>query len=412
MSAAKTTELSRSLGAALLDQCVSPFVRANTVPRRWRLASDAVMASSSRSTNLVNFGSDSFVEGLDVLANALRTEGGLTAEGFLEARKSIVTALENRLHGVANEIAKPGTLEVPIERPIFIVSQPRSGSTMLHRLLMSHPTFRGLRYWEVRYPVERLDGSLSQEAMIDIVQRQQDQQYEKVPALRRAHYRDAMMFEECHHLWEPTFLSANFIGRYRVPSYQAWFRTQDMTTSYRYHRRQLQHILARRSEVSAAQLVLKSPWYLWNLRELLSVYPDARVLLIHRDPADAVPSFCSLRSSELLVRGARTVNLQEIGSQYVDWLRDAQRSLANFKSIARPGSYIEMMYSDLLASPLVTLDKVLEFLNVEKTAESGSKARMWLEQNKQGQHGEHRYTLATYGLGPDDLRDLSGVAGR
>ena len=65
------------------------------------------------------------------------------------------SALVGRLltqHGFTEH---PEHADVPIERPIFVVGLPRTGTTALHRLLNADPRHQGLELWLTEYPQPR-----------------------------------------------------------------------------------------------------------------------------------------------------------------------------------------------------------------------------------------------------------------
>ena len=108
-----------------------------------------------------------------------------------------------------------------------------------------------------------------------------------VPEQGQAHKVMADAYEEDFFLLENDMVHMKlFIG---LGDYDYGRRTLDwdMVGPYRWHKRQLQILWAQRSE---ERWLLKCPWHLWNLRALLTVYPDAQVIQTHRGLADAIGS--------------------------------------------------------------------------------------------------------------------------
>src|SRR5262249_13248670 len=89
-----------------------------------------------------------------------------------------------------------------------------------------------------------------------------------------------------------SFLGTEFCSMFGVPSYQRWLRDQDLVPSYRLHRRFLQHL---QSHCPGERWVLKAPAHLLGLRALLAVYPDAGVIMTHREPLEVLASEASLQ---------------------------------------------------------------------------------------------------------------------
>ena len=102
-----------------------------------------------------NFGSESYLEGLRVLLESFQNEADLTPHGKVIARKMIVGALAGRLTSEAGFAKYPEHVNVPIERPIFVVGLTRTGSTALHRLLGADPAHQGAEMWLAETPQPR-----------------------------------------------------------------------------------------------------------------------------------------------------------------------------------------------------------------------------------------------------------------
>ena len=104
---------------------------------------------------------------------------------------------------------------------------------------------------------------------------------------------------ECVQITAHEFVSEEILGRYQVPSYAAWYAQADVRSAYRFHRAMLQHLQWR---CRRDRWVLKAPSHLPVLDALLDVYPDARIVLTHRDPLKILPSVASILYSTMWVR--------------------------------------------------------------------------------------------------------------
>ncbi|HET9565819.1 MAG TPA: sulfotransferase, partial [Mycobacterium sp.] len=111
-----------------------------------------LMARAVERTGLENFGDDSFREGLEILVRALTDEARLNArgEGFVYGR--IGNHLGQRLQIEDWYRRHPEIDDVPIDKPLFGLGLPRTGSTALSFLLAQDPHVRYLRSWESGQP--------------------------------------------------------------------------------------------------------------------------------------------------------------------------------------------------------------------------------------------------------------------
>ena len=139
--------------------------------------------------------------------------------------------LSNRLR-LQNYIKRfPHVSEVKIERPIFILGLPRTGSTLLHELMDCHPNPRAPTFWEATFVPD-------QSAM--------DRCRQLVTALQALSLR-TMQFHAVHD----------------VSDYNAWLETCDWQRVYNMHKRCLQWLQLNGED---QRWVLKAPGHMPRLR--------------------------------------------------------------------------------------------------------------------------------------------------
>src|SRR5512138_503873 len=115
----------------------------------------ALIAAARRRTGLTEFGDPPVEQALLALVTSLEREARLHSLGRFLMRVHLKGLLETRLRLTAAWQRRSGTLErTCIERPVFIVGMPRSGSTFLHELIAELAGFRAPRVWEVMFPLD------------------------------------------------------------------------------------------------------------------------------------------------------------------------------------------------------------------------------------------------------------------
>ena len=115
-----------------------------------------ICAAASRTTGLTDFGGTDHEEGLRLLVDDLASpEAGLTPVGNYFHRSQVKSALVGRLMTEARFAEFPEHRDVRIERPIFVLGLPRTGTTALHRLLCADPGHQGLELWLTEFPHPR-----------------------------------------------------------------------------------------------------------------------------------------------------------------------------------------------------------------------------------------------------------------
>ena len=115
---------------------------------RERLVTEAIEA-----TGLDDFGEASWQDALDRLLDSLVESAQLNDTGVMVASGGVVTDLSNRLRIEQWRKDHPAVAEQQIVRPIVIVGQPRTGTTILHDLMAQDPANRAPLSWEIERPV-------------------------------------------------------------------------------------------------------------------------------------------------------------------------------------------------------------------------------------------------------------------
>ena len=255
------------------------------------LRSDLLLTNARRRTRLTDLGLRAIGGPLERLAEALEREANLTLLGRLTVRRYLVSLLETALLLQRERTLNPAVSEQRITAPVFIVGLPRSGTTLLHNLLVQDPRTRAPLNWEAMFPAGYPESPLALRRTRWKASARLAMANRIAPKFKRVHPLGFDRPEECVALMAPGFASALFHTLYRVPSYQDWFESDSQTPGFEMHFRMLQQLQCRRG---ARRWVLKCPAHLFSLDALLRRYPDARLIQIHRDPLRAIPSIASL----------------------------------------------------------------------------------------------------------------------
>ncbi len=339
-----------------------------------------------------------FLPSLQRLTEVIEAEARLTLAGRRQLRDALVSHLATQIQANRLMEAHPEIGQAPISAPIIITGLPRTGTTALHNMLAEHPHLRAPRLWELMAPAAPASRG-GRAMLIQFARRYVDQYYAAVPAFRILHPLNALRPDECHRLTGTTFRSDIYAQRFRVPSYLTWLRGQDMVEVYQYHRTLLSCLLWRRT---GENVLLKCPTHLWHLDALAAVYPDARVVRLHRDPMSCIPSACSLTA---VVRSASAteVDKAEIGRHWLDYASEGlSRQRKDEGSV--PGIRIlDVRQRDLLAEPLSIVSLVCDFAGIPMTAAARDRIGRYVQDNPAGKHGVHRFSLADFDLDPTDI---------
>jgi hypothetical protein len=368
------------------------------------LTPPGLLDAARRRTGLEDFGGDEFREGLDRLVSSLETEAELSALGRMIARQDLVTLLGNRLQLVDWHGRHPELSERPIRRPIFIVGQGRTGTTILHELLALDPANRVPLTWEIEFPFPPPEaGRMDSDPRIAQSQSQIDRSESLIPDFKRMHRMGAQLPQECVRITASDCKSAIFAAQWRVPSYTRWLLDEaDMRSAYALHRRMLQLLAWRHS---GQRWVLKSPGHLWCLDSVLAAYPDALLVQTHRDPVRILSSLSSLEtvlrkmSSDAIVPGA-------IAREWSGWLARAYDRSVDFREKTElPASrIIDVQFKDFIADPVLVVERIYQRFDLELRPEVKTRMNEYLRQNPSDRDGAHAHRLEDTGLDVEEER--------
>ncbi|GAB2661556.1 sulfotransferase [Prescottella soli] len=363
-------------------------------------------ASATRMTGLDDFGADDYTEALGVLLDSYARDEDLTPFGSKISRVFLRGALVARLLSEAAWKQFPEHAEAPIERPIFVTGLPRTGTTALHRLLTVDPAHQGLEMWLTEMPQPRPPrDTWESNPVFQAIEQQFSKHHVEHPEFMGVHYMSAGEVEECWQLLRQTFKSVSYECLANLPTYSKWLEGQDWTNAYERHRKNLQLIGLHDQD---RRWVLKNPSHLFALDELMAVYPDALIIQTHRPPRTLVPSMCSL--AEQATEGwSNKFRGEVIGRSQLDlWARGLEDFTAA-RSKYDPAQFIDVDYSDFVADPLGTVEKVYSHFSIPLSAQAHRAMEdMHAESRSGSRKPAHKYTLEEYGLTAEEVDERFG----
>jgi Sulfotransferase family len=305
--------------------------------------------------------------------------------------------LRNRLEIRACLAEHPTILGEGIEKPIFLMGLPRSGTTFLQNLFDHDDRLRLLRTWETLRPCPPPaadPGSVAPRiaAASAFLNRWRDD----VEGFDATHLIDVTGPDECALVLNIAFAEAGFQNYLKVPSYFDWLLDSgDLTQAYRFHRTVLQLL---QHQASPRRWVLKFPNHMLAMAEIRAVHPDAVFIATHRDPVRALASLCALTEK---YRSARYDHCDR-HAQGREMLHFVSRHLDRFLGYRDgPGGddgVIDVDYYRLVADPVAIVGAIYNRVGMEMSAPVQAELAGWTAANPKGKRGAHAYSLADYGL--------------
>ncbi|CAM3320100.1 sulfotransferase [Nocardioides dubius] len=364
---------------------------------------DDIAAAAVRTTGLSDFGGTEHEEGLRLLVDDLNAEtAGLTGVGNYMQRSQVKSALVGRLlsqHGFATN---PAYAEVPIERPIFVVGLPRTGTTALHRLLTADVRHQGMEVWLTEFPQPRPPRETwADNPVFAGINAAYSAHHVDNPEFMGIHYMDAGSVEECWRILRQAGMSIGFESLAHVPNYSAWLAGQDWTPAYERHKANLQ--LIGLNDVDR-RWVLKNPSHLIALDALMKVYPDALIVQTHRDPVVSIASACSL-SAEATEGWSTTFVGETIGRTQLEMLARSHAAFAEARASYPAEQFVDVEYSDFVSDPVATTRGIYQAFGLDWSSQVAQAVEAIDAESRQGgKRPSHQYSLADYGLTEDQVR--------
>ncbi|MFE1350016.1 sulfotransferase [Streptomyces sp. NPDC058757] len=346
-----------------------------------------------------------FLPELDRLVEAVNTEAGLTREGAAAVRERLLSALSQQVRLAALAASDPGTPTPGLTHPVFISGLPGSGASLLQNLLVEHPGVDSPTLWEMLYPVPRTEDLPGRRALIGRARAHVETSRRHVRPRTVGRFREATRPGGCHQLFVNAFQSPASGMHLRIPRYLRALEASDLTGAYAFHREQLQAIASR---IPVDSLVLRAPFHAARLDDLLRVYPDARLIRVHRDPV-AVTTITAGVST-----GLRRATSDEVAPRAVgrEWAGRIERQLAQTMRAGRrlgPDRLLDVRHADLVSAPAATARRVYRFIGVEPAPAVLDNVRILARSTAAPARPPQRFEAADFGLSAPELRERFGA---
>jgi len=343
-----------------------------------------------------------FYPALKARADAFNDDAKLSLFGAIAVRGQFEKSADNAL-GFEDLIAKhPEIQGERIERPLFILGWPRTGTTLLQRLLSLHEGARYLPFWEGYEPIpikfgkhkDGRDGRKAQAARRLALLKWIS------PELDKIHPIGIDDPEECYYLFKNHFLVPLGFDYSYVPSYWQWFDEEAHIAAYQLHKRQLQ---ALQWLDPRQHWVLKCPNHLSGIRQLMEVYPDARIVYTHRAPEQVIASLCSLVALTWSLTSDK-VDLQQVAETVLDMAQRCEAAGQAALQAIPSEQVVHVHFKELVADPAAKVLSIYDRFGYPIDPALADKISAWLKANPSDKHGKHRYQLSDFGLTAEIVR--------
>jgi hypothetical protein len=219
--------------------------------------------------------------------------------------------------------------------------------------------------------------------------------------MKAIHHEDAAGATECIAVMSQDFKSLSWEAITNVPAYSRWLLAGDHSSAYEYHHSTLQVL---QSGGVRGQWTLKSPHHAIALDALTAVYPDVRLVLLHRDPVVLSASVCSLIST-LSGTFSDADHTAYVAEHWPAMLEESVRRIEAFRVAHPEHPIVDVQYADLVRDPLPTVEDLYAACGKELDAGAREAMAAYVNAHPKTEFGTHGYDLAEFGLDGGELAE-------
>ena len=361
---------------------------------------DALRDAAATRVGLDDFGNELYVEPYSVLLRSLDKESGLGPMGRLSVHSQLTNFLVNRLLLTDLLRRHPEIDDAPMVPPIVIAGLPRAGTTHLHSLIGSDPALRALPWWEALEPlappgeegtvqprIDRAEGGI---AMRDAI----------VPHFKAMHEMTGDHVHEEIHLLAVAGSTMLFDTMGVLPSFREWYRSSDQTPYYLELVRYLKALQFVRPR--GERWVLKSPQHLENYGPLMTAFPDATVVIPHRDPVAITASMATMICYTSRTSYAAPVPVERIAGWWATLIEQMLLACVRDRDLVPAAQSLDVGFEDYMADPIGLVEQVYTLAGQELTPTSRQAIEDYQASHERGRHGRVRYDLGALGINADE----------
>jgi len=364
-----------------------------------------VLAAARAQTGLDDFGPADFEERLGHLLAEVEADANVWRTAKAQFAGFCVKAAANRLKNREFLKRNPQIEDIVIDRPIFIVGLPRSGTTHLENLIAAD---RRLRYLPVYLgseaapaPGEKPGPDGKDPRWLRSSAHWERMRSNKIMEALHEHSPDHACGE--NELQIPDFSTYQWEWMGDVPGWRDYYLSHDQTPHYAYGRTMLKAIAFQFP--NDRRWILKGNQHSEQLPALIGNYPDALIVQTHRDPLAILQSVLTMRGLAVLANQKKP-NIEAHVAYWVDRIERMLRAyIRDYRKI--PDNHrVDLLFQDILADDIGSAQRVLEAAGLRTTSESTQDLRDYMAHHQRGRAGRVVYDLAgDFNLNLGELRE-------
>lgn len=365
---------------------------------------ETVLSAAKAATGLSDFGSMDFVERLQLWVDDINADKGLHTIGRVDAFEHLKIYAINRLNLENAVKLHPEILDVKIEKPFMIAGLPRSGTTHLVNMLATDPRLRSVQLWEATMPFPlpgEEPGPVEQSPRYKMIKEMWTSYSEVLSHMNAIHAMDPDHVHENIEFQSADFSSYTIEWFARMPNAPRYYFEHDQTPHYAYEKKMMQALTWMRGP---NRWLTKAPPYMENLVPLTKVFPDATVIITHRDPIAVIQSTLTLLAYWDRIRRTEQ-DLPWLANHWIWRIEMMLKAAVRDRDKLPEGQVIDVIFHEYMADQEGLVKRIYQTGGLELTPEADARIKAYLATNTRGRHGAVQYDLPKFGVNVGELRE-------
>jgi hypothetical protein len=352
----------------------------------------AVLDAARAQTGLSNFGPPDFRERLQVWLRAMDEDAEASSVTRANLFQMCVRYAATRLRMEHFLTQHPEARDVVIDRPIIVAGLPRSGTTHLLNLLSADQRLRSLPWWEAIAPIPdpREQASPGQpDLRWTRAEEGWTQQDAVLPYLKAMHEFSPDHVSEDVELQAIDFSSYLIEWLARVPRWRDYYFAHDQTSTYAYLKKAMQILTFLKGP---NRWVTKCPQHMEQLAVVHKVFPDATIVITHRDPVASIQSAITMSCYAARVLRKR-VDPQGDADYWIDRYERLLRRCVRDRDMLPEGRVQDVYFHELMTDTDNVLRQIYSKAELPLTPAALHELHRFLAAHPRAKYGQVQYDL-------------------
>ncbi|CAD5124586.1 DgyrCDS12859 [Dimorphilus gyrociliatus] len=381
----------------------------------WPLSEDSLTSVISKEAKMEYESHKYLRDSFQMFSNNLPLRTTFPATGRLFSRIWIKRLLELRVRINRSLKEDPSIYDVPLRRPVFIITLARTGSTFMHCLMAQDHRWRCPELWELEDcsppPGEKDDKKRISESKLKWDLTSVFMGWNDVKNTHNFNVRtpeDLLFLYHCDFRFVQSALvfsslEKDFTNYIRNPK---WNEQVEFDENLRTRLK----MICKNSDMENRRLLTMIHASSVNVPSLLKAFPDAQIITIHRDSVSTMKSACALIhcnikachrvfDSDKIGVGRRLLNYMKLDTQkLISMRKDDNLKAEGFQR------FIDVHFKDLVKEPIKTMESVYKQLDIKFDEDVKRTMSAYLARHRNST-AKAKYTLEEYGLSDNVVKN-------